>query len=165
MNDLDIIIEECDSLDIKVMVREAAMKFKIPMVMATSDLGMIDVERFDLDEDLKPFHGLVDVSAKELKDLSRRDKAGYALGILEGEKISSKLAASMAEIDHSVKTWPQLASDVTQGAAMAATAVRHIGLGHSLPSGRIRMDMEEDSTYTYITANTKADQRYSTGYS
>ncbi|MGB1256955.1 MAG: Rv1355c family protein [Thiolinea sp.] len=143
MDGLDIVIEECDSLDIKVMVREVAQEYKIPVVMATSDLGMLDIERFDLDENLAPFHGLVDVSTQELKGLSRRDKAGYALGILEGEKISGRLAASMAEIDHSVKTWPQLASDVTQGAAMVAAAVRTIGLDHPLPSGRTRMDMIE----------------------
>jgi len=143
MRGLDVVIEECDSLDVKVLVREAAIKHKIPVLMATSDRGMMDVERFDIDEDPKPFHGLTDVSASKLKDLSRRDKSGYALAIVEGEKISARLAASMVEIDHTVKTWSQLASDVTQGAAMVVTAVRLLGTDQQLPSSRVRMDIEQ----------------------
>ena len=141
MSGLDIVIEECDSLDVKVLVREAAIKRKIPVLMSTSDLGMMDVERFDLDIDPKPFHGLTNVNAAGLKDLSRRDKSDYALAIVEGEKISARLAASMIEIDHTVSTWPQLASDVMQGAALVTTAVRRIGTGKKTPSSRARMDM------------------------
>lgn len=143
MSGLDIVIEECDSLDVKVLVREAAIKHKIPVLMATSDHGMMDVERFDLDENPKPFHGLAKVAASELKDLSRRDKSGYALAIVEGEKISARLAASMVEIDHTVSTWSQLASDVTQGAAIVTTAVRRIGTKKDTPSSRVRVDMDE----------------------
>ena len=142
MRGVDVVIEECDSLDVKVLVREAAIKRKIPVLMSTSDLGMMDVERFDLDVDPKPFHGLTEVKAAELKDLSRRDKSGYALAIMEGEKISARLAASMVEIDYTVSTWAQLASDVTQGAAIVTTAVRRIGTGQLTPSSRTRMNMD-----------------------
>jgi len=143
MEGLDIVIEECDELNVKVLVREAAKKRRIPVLMATSDGGIMDVERFDTDEDLKPFHGLTEIDAAELKDLSRRDKSGYALAIFEGDKITARLAASMVEIDYTVKTWSQLASDVTQGAAMVTTAVRRIGTGKPTPSSRTRMDMDE----------------------
>lgn len=143
MRGLDVVIEECDSLDVKVLVREAAIKHKIPVLMATSDRGMMDVERFDIDENPMPFHGLADVSASKLKDLSLRDKSGYALAIVDGEQISPRLAASMFEIDHTVKTWSQLASDVTQGAAMVVTAVRRLGTEQALPSSRIRMDIDQ----------------------
>lgn len=142
MNGLDIIIEECDSLEVKVLVREAAIKRKIPVLMSTSDLGMMDVERFDLDIEPQPFHGLTDVSSSKLKNLSPREKSGYALAIVEGEKISSRLAASMIEIQHTVSSWAQLASDVTQGAALVTTAVRRIGTGKMTPSSRTRMDMD-----------------------
>ncbi|RVU86431.1 Rv1355c family protein [Leucothrix sargassi] len=143
MEGLDIVIEECDSLDVKVLVREAAKKRRIPVLMATSDGGIMDVERYDTDKDLKPFHGLTEIDASELKDLSRRDKSGYALAIFEGDKITARLAASMVEIDYTVKTWSQLASDVTQGAAMVTTAVRRIGTGKPTPSSRTRMDMDQ----------------------
>ena len=140
---LDIIVEECDSLDVKLLVREAAIKHKVPVLMSTSDVGMMDVERYDVDEDPQPFHGLAKTSSAELKDLSRRDKSGYALAIVEGEKVSARLAASMIEIDHTVSTWAQLASDVTQGAGLVTTAVRRIGTGLLTPSSRTRMDMDK----------------------
>ncbi|MGB1311192.1 MAG: Rv1355c family protein [Leucothrix sp.] len=143
MNGLDIIVEECDSLDVKVLVREAAIKRKIPVLMSTSDMGMMDVERFDIDDNPKPFHGLTDVKASDLKDLSRRDKSGYALAIIDGERVSARLAASMVEIDYTVSTWAQLASDVTQGAALVTTAVRRIGTEKPTPSSRTRMNMDE----------------------
>ena len=46
---LDIVIEECDSLDIKLLVRETARTRGVPVLMASSDRGLIDVERFDED--------------------------------------------------------------------------------------------------------------------
>ncbi len=142
VNGLDIIIDECDSLDIKLQLREAAAKHGIPVLMSTSDLGMIDIERYDQNHKQQPFHGLVDATAEEMKDLSNQDKAGYGLGIVEGDKISTRLAASMTEIGNTLKTWPQLASDVTQGAAIIATAVRRIGIGKPTPSCRARIDMD-----------------------
>lgn len=140
--DLDIIIEECDSLDIKLLVRETAAKYGIPVLMSTSDLGMIDVERYDQDATQQPFHGLVDAKAEDIKDLSSQDKIKHALSIVEGDKISARLAESLTEIGVTLETWPQLASDVTQGAAIIAAAVRRIGTGRLTPSCRARIDMD-----------------------
>ena len=49
LDDVDILVEECDSLDTKVLVRQAARARRIPVLMATGDRGTLDVERFDLD--------------------------------------------------------------------------------------------------------------------
>jgi molybdopterin/thiamine biosynthesis adenylyltransferase len=59
MEGLDIVIEECDSLDMKLMLREAARARAIPVIMETSDRGLLDVERFDLEPDRRLFHGLL----------------------------------------------------------------------------------------------------------
>ena len=48
LDGLDLLVEECDSLDVKVQVREAAREREIPVLMNTSDRGMTDIERFDL---------------------------------------------------------------------------------------------------------------------
>jgi ThiF family len=45
---LDVLVEECDDLYMKVVVRERARALGIPVVMDTSDRGLLDVERFDL---------------------------------------------------------------------------------------------------------------------
>lgn len=144
MAGLDVVVEECDSLDVKVAVRDAARRHRIPLLMETSDRGLLDVERYDLEPDRPLFHGLLgDVQPAELMGLSARDKVPHVLRILEPEQLSARVVASMTEIDETVSTWPQLGGDIQLGAASVATAVRMIGLGQPLPSGRVRIDLHE----------------------
>src|SRR5713101_1370532 len=57
---VDILVEELDSLDIKIMLREEAKKRHIPVVMVTdTENTVIDVERYDVDPDLSILHGLI----------------------------------------------------------------------------------------------------------
>jgi hypothetical protein len=140
---LDVVVEECDSLDLKLLVREAARRHRIPVIMETSDRGLLDVERFDLEADRPSFHGLLgDTRASDLVGLSTHDKVPYVLRILEPAHLSSRMAASMAEIDQTLATWPQLGGDVSLGAAVVAAAIRRLGRGEHLPSGRIRVDLD-----------------------
>ena len=57
---LDVLIDECDSLDIKIKSRLKAKELKIPVLMDTSDRGMLDVERFDLEPYRPIFHGFLE---------------------------------------------------------------------------------------------------------
>lgn len=140
---LDLVIEECDSLDMKVRVREEARRRGVPVFMETSDRGLFDVERFDLDPHRPLFHGLLgDVTADALRGLSSEDKAPHVMRILETGKLSARMAASMVEIDRTVSSWPQLAGDVQLGGATVAAAVRRFGRGEDLPSGRVRVDLD-----------------------
>jgi molybdopterin/thiamine biosynthesis adenylyltransferase len=141
---LDVVVEECDSLDVKLLVREGARARRIPLIMETSDRGLLDIERFDLEPERPPFHGAVGaLRAEELAGLSTHDKVPYVLRILEPAQLSARMAASLAEIDQTVTTWPQLAGDVTLGGASVAAAVRRIGRGEALRSGRTRIDLDQ----------------------
>lgn len=140
---LDVVIEECDSLDMKLLVREAARARGIPVVMETSDRGLIDVERYDLEPDRPLLHGLLgDLRAEAIAGLSMRDKVPYVLQILDPEQISTRGAASLAEVGKTLTTWPQLAGDVALGAATTAAAVRRLGRDEELGSGRARIDLD-----------------------
>jgi nitroreductase len=144
LDGLDLVIEECDSLDVKLLVREAARERRIPVLMETSDRGILDVERYDLEPDRPIFHGLLpDLHSSDLEGLTIRQKAPYVLRILGAADISSRGAASLLEVGETITGWPQLGSEVTLGAATAAAAVRRIGLMGELPSGRVRFDVEE----------------------
>ncbi len=143
LDGLSVVIEECDSLDVKFAVREGARRHRIPVLMDTSDRGLFDVERFDLEPDRPPFHGLLgDTTGPDLRGLTTKEKAPHVMRILDPEQLSARMAASLAEIDETVTTWPQLGGDIQLGAAIAAAAVRRLGLGHELPSGRVRIDLE-----------------------
>jgi molybdopterin/thiamine biosynthesis adenylyltransferase len=141
LDGLDIVVEECDSLDAKVLVREAARTCRLPVLMATSDRGLLDVERFDIEPSRPIMHGLLgDVDTARLANLSNRDKLPYALRMTDAAQVSPRMAASLIEVGKTLSTWPQVASDVALNAAFVAEAVRRIGLHEKLPSGRVRID-------------------------
>jgi hypothetical protein len=141
---LDLVIEECDSLDMKFLVREAARERRIPVFMETSDRGVLDVERFDLEPDRPIFHGLLgDMDSSKLAGLSQAQKAPFVIRLVGAREGSSRGAASLLEVGQTITGWPQLGSEVTLGAATVAAAVRRLGLAGDLPSGRVRFDVEE----------------------
>nr|WP_245719964.1 Rv1355c family protein [Nocardia uniformis] len=143
LHGLSIVVEECDSLDTKVAVREGARRHQLPLIMQSNDRGLLDVERFDLEPTRQLFHGLLgDVSGADLRGLSTRDKAPYVIRILDGRNLSDKLAASMVEIGETLNSWPQFGGEVQLGGATVAAAVRRVGLGQKLPSGRTRVDID-----------------------
>ncbi|NOP96123.1 Rv1355c family protein [Mycolicibacterium fortuitum] len=141
---LDIVVEECDSLDAKVLVREAARARRLPVLMTTGDRGLLDVERFDLQPSRPILHGLLgDVAARDLAGLTSKDKVPHVLRILDAPELSPRMAASLVEVGKTLSTWPQLAAEVVLGATIVANAVRRIGLGEPMPSGRVRVDVAD----------------------
>ncbi|GAF50737.1 Rv1355c family protein [Rhodococcus wratislaviensis] len=139
----DVVIDECDSLDVKVSLRREARRRGLPVLMATSDRGLLDVERFDLEPDRPIFHGVIgDVDVESLAGLGSRDKIPLVLRILDAGQLSATMAASLVEVDETISTWPQLGGEVLLGGAEVAAAVRRIGLGQPLSSGRCRMDLD-----------------------
>lgn len=140
---VDLVVEECDSLDVKVLIREAARRHRVPVIMETSDRGLLDVERFDLDPERPLFHGAAGVvTSDRVAGLSTHDKVPYVMAILGADQVSSRFAASMVEVDRTVSTWPQLGGDVALGGATVAAAVRRWARGDALPSGRVRIDVD-----------------------
>lgn len=141
LDGLDVVVEECDSLDVKVLVREHARARRLPVLMATSDRGLLDIERFDIAPGRPLLHGLLgDIDSAALTGLSSKDKVPYVLRILDAAALSPRMAASLVEVGTSLTTWPQLAGEVALGATAVTEAVRRIGLGEPLPSGRVRVD-------------------------
>jgi hypothetical protein len=129
-------------LDVKAILREGARARRIPVLMATSDRGLVDVERFDLEPQRQILHGLLgELDVALLPGMSSREKVPHMLRFLEAERLSPRMAASVVEIDRTLSTWPQLAGDVVLGATVLAEAVRRIGLGEDLRSGRIHLDV------------------------
>lgn len=142
---LDLLIDECDGLDIKFLCRTKAKEYQMPVLMDTSDRGMIDVERFDLEPDRSIFHGLIDhMDTSKIKYAkTNEEKVPYVLAIIGWETISDKMKASMVEIESSVSTWPQLASAVAMGGGLACDVTRRILLDQFHDSGRYFVDVEE----------------------
>ncbi|HVW13301.1 MAG TPA: Rv1355c family protein [Mucilaginibacter sp.] len=141
---LDVLVDECDGLDIKILARYKARELRIPVIMDTSDRGMLDIERFDLEPDRPLLHGTVTgINPQNIKELSNEDKVPVILQMLGVDNISVRAKASMVEVEQSINTWPQLASSVALGGAAGADACRRILLGHLQVSGRFYIDFDE----------------------
>lgn len=141
---LDLVIDECDSLDVKLLLREYARKLRIPVLMDTSDRGMLDVERFDEEPNRPILHGFVgDLKADELGDLTTEQKIPYILKIVGVETMSERMKVSMMEVEQSIRTWPQLASNVVLGGGITCDVARRLLLNYGVKSGRYFTDLEE----------------------
>ena len=140
---LDVVVEECDSIDMKIRIREVARRQRVAVIMETSDRGLLDVERFDLEPTRAILHDLLPgVTSEMLAGLPPAAKIPFVIDIVDGQQGSVRGAASMAEVGRTLSGWPQLAGDITLGGATVAAAVRRLGLGEALPSGRIRIDVD-----------------------
>ena len=139
---LDIAIDECDGMFAKFKIREEARARRIPVLMETSDRGMLDVERFDLEPKRPLLHGLVGaMTADEVERLPPPARIGVILSIIGAHSMSPRLAASFLEYGRTLRGFSQLGSDVTLGGATTSTAVRRLGLGMPLASGRAYVDL------------------------
>ncbi len=147
---VDVLVEECDSFDIKVISRIKAKQYGIAVVMDTNDIGMLDVERYDIENNRAIFHGKIPELetmpvfelAVLLKNLSFEEKVGYLAKIIGFENTSDEMKFSLSQLGKTITGWPQLASAVTLGAAVATDTCRRILLGKFLNSGRffVRLD-------------------------
>jgi nitroreductase len=142
---LDLLVEECDDLYIKVLVRERAKALQIPVIMDTNDRGMLDIERFDLEPERPVLHGLLDkVSAAHIKGLkTNKDKVPYVVRIFGAIGMQPRTVASLFEIEKSVSSWPQLASGTVLGGALTCDVGRRILLDELRGSGRFYVDLDE----------------------
>jgi molybdopterin/thiamine biosynthesis adenylyltransferase/nitroreductase len=141
---LDILIDECDDIGIKIACRIAAGKYRIPVIMETSDRGMLDVERYDLEPERPIFHGLLkDIPAERLNHISEEDRLPMVLKIVNAMNGSKRGKVSLVEIGQTISTWPQLASAVTLGAGVVTDVCRRLLLNQYHESGRYYIDLEE----------------------
>lgn len=137
----DVIFDAIDDFEIKIQVRIAARKAKIPVIMLTNlgDNILIDVERYDSEKNVRPFNGLVPENIlKEIltKPLTESLKQKFAVKIVDVKNIPKRALNSLSQINKTLVGRPQLMSTVTVGAGLSSFLCRQIALNNPLPSGR-----------------------------
>lgn len=140
---LDLVADECDSLEIKLLLRKKAKAFGIPVIMETSDRGMLDIERFDLEPERPVFHGRLSVFGPIPEGpIPPELRMQILMSVVDYSKVSVRMRESYGEIGKSITTWPQLASSVILGGGSTTDLARRILLGQHTHSGRIYVDTE-----------------------
>ncbi|MFD2037136.1 ThiF family adenylyltransferase [Belliella marina] len=142
---LDLLIEECDNIKVKIESRLKARSLGIPVIMDTSDRGLVDIERFDLEEKRPIFHGLLSKFGSEEEVLGNLEelKTSVLMSILEYENISSRGKYSLMELGKTISSWPQLGSSVIMGGAMCSHFARKILTEQEVNSGRAYIDLDQ----------------------
>jgi molybdopterin/thiamine biosynthesis adenylyltransferase len=144
MYQCDVVIDACDGLSAKAMIRLEALERKIPVIMDTSDRGMLDIERYDILNFTDGFlHGRIDAE----KMASLRNKSNWDTETLnlfiDFSSASERGQISLAQMGTKLVGWPQLYSDVSSGSAFAAEAARRLMLGEDLPDSRLYLEIDE----------------------
>jgi molybdopterin/thiamine biosynthesis adenylyltransferase len=151
---LDIVIDELDNLAVKYLIREQAKKHKIAVVMAADngDNAVVDVERYDLDENTPFFHGRMgdDISYEMLSTL---DKFGIGKMITKHvgpENVTVKMQESLLEMGKTIVSWPQLGGAALINGAAVAYCVRKILNGQKLEHNRALISLDEKLVPDYF---------------
>lgn len=135
---LDVLVDECDGLYMKYLLRVKSRELGIPVIMDTSDNGLVDIERYDLDKSYPLLHGkLEDVEPNSLGIFHFFDRS----------ELSNGLVDSLDLIGTKLKTWPQLFGEIITGAGILAKVSKDILLNRrKVNSGRFNYGKRNTST-------------------
>lgn len=126
---LDVVIDELDNMAVKYLIREHARKYRVPLVMAADngDNAVIDIERYDKNENTEFFHGRMGEVSYEM--LLKLDKFGIGKMITKHighRNIPERMQESLMEMGKTVVSWPQLGNTALINGSIVAYVVRRI---------------------------------------
>ncbi len=145
-DDLTIVIDEIDNLAVKMEIREQAKKRKLPVLMATDNdkSGVVDVERYDLDNTLAYLHERLGSTAKD--DLLKLDKRGVGRTIAQFvglENHTEPMLRSLREMGKSIVSWPQLGGVALLNGALVAYCALRVANGAPLIDNRAIVNLDK----------------------
>jgi molybdopterin/thiamine biosynthesis adenylyltransferase len=144
---VNVVFDEIDDFEMKVLMRMEARNAKIPVMMMTNlgDSILVDVERYDVDPTTPLFNGLIGDTPEQIlqNPITEKDKIKYAMQIVGIDAIPTRALGSLLEINKTLAGRPQLNSTVVASAGIASYLVRRLLLKKSLPSGRKRITLDE----------------------
>ena len=144
-SDVDIVIDEIDSLPMKFRLREEAKKRKVPLLMAADNdrSGVIDIERYDLDPQLEFFHGRLNGDTqKSLVSLDKQEVGRKIAKLIGIENHTERMFYSLTEMGKSIPSWPQLGGTaLLNGSAIAYCALK-IANNEPLVRDRVIIDLD-----------------------
>ncbi len=143
-----VIIEQVDDLQTKILIREFAKKNKIAVLTFTDvgEVALLDIERHDVDPKAKPFGGRL---PRKLYDrllngtATDSEKGLGMLAIVGWHNASPRMLSSFLEAGKTLPGIAQLGRTTQRGAALAAKATEEILLGRKVASRR-RKDSTSD---------------------
>jgi molybdopterin/thiamine biosynthesis adenylyltransferase len=145
LDGLDLVIEECDSLQIKRDVRLLARKRGVNIAYAADERGFLSVEPYQYWPDLLPFHGRVEHPQPAREDFPTLVAFMKALSLWMGgwDKLSKRTRGSLERVGETLCGYPQLASEARYAAGQIGHVARRLLLGERLPPFIGNMDVAD----------------------
>ncbi len=142
LSGVDVLIEEMDSLPMKVLIRKDAQKSGVPVLMATDNgtSAIVDVERYDIDPAYPLFHGRVELPSENVAgDLRQKDPKYWnriASNIIGIEHMEENLILSLMNLGKTISGVPQLGAAASMSGSLLAICAEKILTGKPLASGK-----------------------------
>lgn len=145
---VDVAVDEIDDFKMKLKLRFHARKFGIPLLMLTSlgDNVLVDLERYDLDKNQRPFNGLLtEEQEKNLLagEITLEDEKRLAVQLVGVEYIPTIALKSILKIGTELVGRPQLYSTIAVDGGLATYLIKKILLGSDVPAGRYFVKFNE----------------------
>lgn len=145
LSGIDVLVEEMDNLEMKIRLRLEAKKMSIPVIMATDngDNIIVDIERYDLDPDLKIFNGVAgDLTLEEFQKFPPQELPKLATKIAGADMVVPKMMASLLEVGRTLYSWPQLGDAATLSGVAIAYLIKRMANGEKIRSGKLEVNLD-----------------------
>jgi molybdopterin/thiamine biosynthesis adenylyltransferase len=145
LDGLDLVIDECDDLQMKREVRLGARARGLNLVFAADERGFLSVEPYAYRPDLPPFHGRIEGPQPEREAFPTPLAFMKALAEWMGgwDNISERSRRSLERIGGTLCGYPQLASEARYAAGQIGNVVRRLLLGERLEPFLGNLDLTE----------------------
>jgi molybdopterin/thiamine biosynthesis adenylyltransferase len=156
LSDLDVLVEETDDLELKIKLRLAAKERGIPVIMATDngDGVVLDVERYDLHQDLQLFNGVAgDLTLDMFRSFPPEQLPKLAATIAGTEFTVPRMHQSLLEVGKTLYSWPQLGSAATLSGVVVAHLVRRLLNGQPIKEGKYECNLDSIIDPNYFDSN------------
>lgn len=145
LDGLDLLIEECDGLEIKHRVRRLARERGLNIVFAADERGFLSVEPYADRPELRPFHGRIEEPQPPREAYPTPLAFMKALTEWMGgwDRISERSRRSLEQIGKTLCGYPQLAGEARYAAGQIGHVARRLLLGERLPPFLGNLDLTE----------------------
>lgn len=141
----DVLVEETDNLETKIMLRLAARERGVPVVMATDngDNIIVEVERYDLDRTKPLFNGVIgDVTPEMFKSFTPSDLPKFATKIAGPYFVTERMMQSLLQVGREIYSWPQLADAATLSGVAIAYILKRLALGETVREEKCEVSLD-----------------------
>lgn len=141
---VDLVLEECDSLPIKGLVRRVARRLGVNVLYAADERGFVSVEPYGNEPALAPFLGDDANAHRSRADFASSQEFYRALTAWLGgwDAISARSQESLAAIGTRLCGYPQLASEARFAAGVVGHLARRLLLGERVAPFQGHLDLD-----------------------